>query len=120
MQAQIQEQRREAEARAQSQKSDLLRTEDKLSEQVRAIREAQYTNATNLQSGVDQLSAKLRNLEEKTLAIDKKVEEFKTPLEKVTSWQARAAGALAFATIAGGVMWWVIQQLLVAWFKKGG
>lgn len=118
MQAQIQEQRVEAEARAQAQKSDLLRTEDKLSEQVRAIREAQYNNATNLQSGVDQLTSKLRNLEEKTAAIDKKVEEFKQPLDKVTSWQARAAGFMAFATIVGGVLWWVAQQLITVWLSK--
>lgn len=123
MQTQLSDIRRDAEVRAQAQKGDLQRTE----EQVRAIRDTQFTNsmtmqnnATMLQSGVDQLATKLRNMEDRVTSIDNKVEAFKGPLERVTAWQARAAGALAVASVLGGVLWWVIQQLLSVWFKKGG
>lgn len=118
MQLQVESLGRDADARARDQKTDLLRTEDKLSEQVRAIREAQYHNASTLQSGIDQLSSKLRNLEEKNVAIEKKVDESKRLIDKNTSWQARLAGGLAVATVVGGVVWWVMQQLITFWISK--
>lgn len=123
MQAQLSDIRREADARAQSQKGDQLRTE----EQVRAIRDTQFTNsmtmqnnATMLQSGVDQLAAKLRTMEDRVTSIDNKVEAFKGPLEKAIAWQARVAGGLIVVSTVAGVLWWVIQQFLSTWFKRGG